>query len=249
MSTQSVKTALQVLEAVSSEQPVGLSELARTLGMNKSTVQRCLVTLAEAGWIRTVGEDRPRWTMTTKAFSVGARVEQVRTLRELALPILNGLQEYTRETIHLGVPDDRSMVLIERLDSSHPVRVFRQLGSRAPMHATANGQAYLAAQSEEFVDAYVADGLPAVAARTITDPAVFRDELDRIRERGYAVNDEGMEDGVVAVAAAIVTRRSESVGSFSVSAPKVRMSPESIVDYGERAVEAAQRISAHLRDA
>lgn len=249
MSTQSVKTALRVLETVSSEQPVGLSELARILGMNKSTVQRCLVTLAEAGWIRTVGEDRPRWTMTTKAFSVGARVEQVRTLRELALPTLNGLQEYTRETIHLGVPEDRSMVLIERLDSSHSVRVFRQLGSRAPMHATANGQAYLAYQSEDVVDEYIAGGLSPLTARTITDPAVFRDELDRIRKRGYAVNEEGLEDGVVAVAAAILTRRSAPVASFSVSAPKVRMSPESMEDYGLRALEAAQRISAHLNEA
>lgn len=209
MSTQSVKTALKVLEAVAEAQPVGLSELARTLEVNKSTVQRCLVTLAEAGWIRAEGEDRPRWVMTTKAFTVGSQVEQVTSIRELALPALGALQEHAGETVHLMVPegDGRTMVLVERLDSAHPVRVFRRLGSRITLHASANGLAYLARCDAAFLDAYLAGGLASRTTHTITDPDALRAELTRVRERGYSVNEEGMEDGVVAVGAAILSRR------------------------------------------
>jgi IclR family acetate operon transcriptional repressor len=240
-----VLNALRVLEEVSARQPAGLSDLARRLGLPKSTVQRCLLTLAKAGWIRA---DRVtgQWELTGRAFSVGAQAANTRNLREIALPVLNDLQSATGETIHLMVPDGAEMVLIERLDSAHQLRTFNALGSRAPLHTSANGKAYLADLPVAEVDAYLSEHLTAATEYTLTDPAALSADLQTIRERGYATADQELAEGIIAVGAAIRPIHGPPVASLSISAPKVRVTHDLIAPYGHRAREAADRIAKHL---
>jgi len=241
----SVKTALRVLEAVAAHQPAGLSDLTRRLGLPKSTVQRCLATLHEAGWIRPGGHELTRWVLTGRAFSVGSQVANTRNLREVALPALSALQAHTLETIHLMVPDGTEMVLIERLDSAYELRTFKPLGSRAPLHATSNGKSVLAYLPPEEAEEYLAAHLKPVTSHTLTDPATLRRQLAEIRARGYAINEEELHDGVTSIGTAIVAD-GRPVASLSISGPSTRITPDTYEDYGTRATAAAHQIALAL---
>jgi IclR family acetate operon transcriptional repressor len=240
---RSVKTALQVLEAVSRLQPVGLSELARAMGLPKTTVFRSLATLAEAGWLET---DGTQWLVSARAFVVGSTVGDRGGLRSCALPVMNALAAEVRETIHLMIPDGREVVLIERIDSPHMVRAVAPLGARAPLHASSNGKSVLAYLPEGEAAEYLRSDIAAVTAHTTTDPGLLRAELDTIRARGYAVSVEELQDGVVAVAAAIRPGGGLPIGSLSISGPKVRMPAEIHAEYGEKVRQAAEKIAAKL---
>ncbi|GAA4537311.1 IclR family transcriptional regulator [Amycolatopsis samaneae] len=242
----SVLTALRVFEAVAAAQPAGLSELARRLEVPKSTVQRCLKTLAEAGWVRPAPGDGGRWVITGKAFSIGSAVSSGPRLREIALPILSRLQAETRETIHLTVPDGGEMVLIERLDSPHQLRAFLQLGTRLPLHAASNGKAYLASLDDEAVESFLDSELRQVSGHTVTDPGALRREVEEIRRRGYAVTNEELHEGIAAVAVAIRTAGGETCGCFSVSGPTTRLTPDLYASYGEKALSAKAEIERFL---
>jgi IclR family acetate operon transcriptional repressor len=238
---RSVTTALQVLEAVAVDQPVGLSALARTLRLPKATVQRSLATLAEAGWIEPY-EDTGRWQVGVRAFVVGSVVSSRGGLRSAALPVMKALSAEVGETVHLVVPSGRDAVLVERIDSPRPLRAVVSLGTRGALHATSNGKAILASLPSEEVEAYLAEGLAATTKRTIVDPAVLRAELARITELGYAVCHEEIEEGVVSVGAAI-RQGGHTVASLSISGPASRMPDELLDDYGKKVHRAAESIA------
>jgi IclR family acetate operon transcriptional repressor len=230
----SVLTALRVFEEVARLQPAGLSDLARRLEVPKSTVQRCLKTLEEAGWVRSSPEGR--WEITGLAFRVGSAVAGRDNLREVALPELSALQMSTGETVHLAVPDGDELVLIERLDSSHQVRAFMALGTRLPLHAAATGKAFLATLSDERIAAYLSHAPAKTTEHTITDADELWEEIALIRRRGYATTIEGLHDGICAVAVALRGRYGPARACFSISGPSSRLTPALFEDYGARAL-------------
>lgn len=246
MSTNSVVSAFRVLEAVAHLQPVGLSDLSREVDLPKSSVQRCLLTLHEVGWLRPTSTQPTRWSLTYRAFSVGSRAGAHQSMRETALPFLNDLQLGTTETIHLTAPDGPELVLIERLDTPHPLRAFLPLGTRIPLHASATGLAFLAASTDTYIDDYLAGALPARTDHTVTDPDRLREVIATIRPRGYSVNDQGLSTGITALGAAITNARDEPIGAVSVSGPSSRMTPDKFDQLGAAVHEAALRIHAAL---
>lgn len=243
--TNSVVSAIRVLEAVGERQPVGLSELARAVGLPKSTVQRTLLTLAGVGWCG--ADDAARWRLTYRAFAVGNQARDADELRVRALPVLHELQLATGETIHLAAPDGRELVLVERLDTAHSLRAFLPLGHRIPLNASATGQAYLAASTDAVVDAYLAGGpLAPRTSSTVTDSGALRSRLAEVRARGWSVNPEGLSEGIAAVGAAILGADGRPVGALSVSGPTVRMTADVFDTHGRAAADAARRISREL---
>lgn len=243
--TNSVVSAIRVLEAVGERQPIGLSELARAVRLPKSTVQRTLLTLAEVGWCRS--DDASRWQLTYRAFAVGNQARDAGELRMRALPVLHELQLATGETIHLAAPDGRELVLVERLDTAHRLRAFLPLGHRIPLNASATGQAYLAACTDAVVDAYLTGGPLEPSTRwTVTNPVQLRARLAEIRARGWSVNPQGLSEGIAAVGAGVLGPGGRPVGALSVSGPTVRMTDDVFDTYGRAAADAAARISREL---
>lgn len=243
--TNSVVSAIRVLEAVGEQQPVGLSELARGVGLPKSTVQRTLLTLAQVGWCR--ADETSRWSLTYRAFAVGNQARDAGELRERALPLLHELQLTSGETVHLAAPDGRELVLVERLDTAHRLRAFLPLGHRIPLNASATGQAYLAACTDAVVEAYLTGGdLAPSTPWTVTDADTLRARIAEVRARGWSVNPEGLSEGIAAVGAAILGPDGRPAGALSVSGPTVRMTEEVFDDHGRAAVDAARRISREL---
>lgn len=244
---KSVRTAFAVLETVSEQQPVGVSELARALDLPKSTVQRSLQTLADIDWVRPIGGDRStRWALTTKALTVGSAVARDAGLRAHAMPAMQQLGAATGETIHLTVPDGGYVVLIEKVSSTHPVQTVSWVGGRAPIHATASGLAMLSRMPAAEVDQLLQPPLERWTDLTETDPAWIRDELETVRSRGWASNPGWWRVDVAAIGAAVVDRAGRVVGALSISAPAHRLTADLREVYGEQVRSAAARVGSQL---
>jgi IclR family acetate operon transcriptional repressor len=243
---QTVLNALQVLEEVAVRQPAGAAELARATGIPKSSVQRALRTLHTAGWIRPASGPVTRWLVTTKALYVGRHAAGEFSLRDVAVPVMEDLRRRIDETVHLAVPEGDRVVLIERLESSKPVRIVLALGTNLPIHASAHGKAVLAAGSDEMLERMLAGGLPRYTDTTITDPDALLAELSEIRERGYSTNGGEWRSDVSAIAAAILDHAGQPVASISVNIPTSRMTDEGRSAYGALVREAAAAVGAAL---
>lgn len=243
----SAKTALGVLEIVGQSGNIGVSELARLMEEPKSTIQRSLETLHEAGWITpSDGPGHRRWNVTTKALTLTRTLEPVALLREHARPEMEYLRNETRETIHLMLREGARVVLIERFESPQTVRTVSYIGAKAPLHIASNGKAILATLTQPEQDAYLGRPLEAVTARSITDPARLRAELELTASRGFALSDGELDLEVRAVAAAIFSRDRRAIGAMSISCPAHRLPPERADQLGPLVAAAAQRVSERL---
>jgi DNA-binding IclR family transcriptional regulator len=243
-----VLTTFRVLEEVARRQPVGVSELARATGMAKSTVQRCLVTLQHAGWLRVVDLDRARWGVTTKPLSIGLRAAGEEGLREVAQPLLEELRDLTEETVHLSVCDRSSLVVIARRDSPQAVRTFVEIGARVPIHATASGLAFLAHLDADDLELLLGTDLDKYTKTTMVDRAEVLAEVQRTRERGYAVNDTSWwRPDVSAVAAAVIAPTGRPVASVVISIPSSRFDRERVAFYGDIARATTAKISEAMK--
>ena len=242
---QNVLNTLRVLEEVAARQPAGVAELARATGIPKSSVQRALRTLQTAGWIRPAGGGLTRWAVTTKALYVGRHAGDL-SLRDVAVPVMEDLRRGIDETIHLAIPEGDKVVLIERLETSKPVRIVMALGMGLPLHASAHGKAVLAAGPTALVERLLAGGLPRHTDTTITGPGELLAELEEIRKRGYSTNGGEWRSDVSAVAAAVMDDSGQPVASISINVPTSRMTDESRTAYGALVREAASAVSAAL---
>lgn len=243
---RTVLSAFRVLEEVAYTQPVGVGELARRLQLPKSTVQRALRTLWTAGWICPDGAEVTRWVLTTRALHIGQRAIADLGVRDAAAALMHELRRETGETSHLMVREGDHAVLIERVETAHPIRAVIPLGSAVPLHGSSNGKAMLAWLPREQVTEILAGKLERYTDNTIVDWDEFFAELERVRKRGYASNVGEWRTDISAVASPIFDHDGTAVASISISAPGSRMTDALRERYGELVVEAAQRISATL---
>jgi IclR family acetate operon transcriptional repressor len=195
----SVATALTVLEELSLSDGVGVSQLARLLGLPKSTVQRTLLTLKAAGWVR---QDRDaRWGLTLRCAVIGQRVMSRTTLSEIVRPIVVELRDETHETVRCFLIEAMNIVLLDVAESDQAVRAVEEdLPNSVPLHATAIGKAALALRPDELA-ALLQRPLLGVTPKTITDPKVLRQDIDEVRRQGWAQMREEMHLDVGGVAA------------------------------------------------
>ncbi|MEU2950764.1 IclR family transcriptional regulator [Streptomyces xanthochromogenes] len=246
---QNVLNALRALEEIAERQPIGVAELARAMELPKSSVQRSLLTLHEAGWIRPAAGTPTRWAVTAKALYVGRRATGELGLRDAAVPAMEELRRQCGETVHLAVPEGDRVVLIERLETSQPVRIVLPLGQDLPVHASANGKAILAAGPVATLERQLVGELAEFTATTITDPDRLRAELAEVRRRGYAINSGEWRADVSAVAAAVLGVDGLPVASLSVNVPTSRMTDASGAQFAAMVVVAAERLGHALGNA
>lgn len=244
---QSVVRSIRVLEEVAARQPVGVADLARCLDLPKSTVQRSLTTLAEVGWLEPVNGEFTRWSLGPAARRLPRSSGRETTLREVALGPMQSLRDETNETIHLAVPEGlRWMVLVERMDSTQPVRTFNELGTRTPSYATSTGLSVLAHLPSVELERLFEAPLEAFSPTTVVDPEELRAEMARIRRCGYAINRCRYRPQVAAVGAAIWDRSGTPVAGICISMPDSRYRRDAVPRWGKLVRETALSISDHL---
>ena len=237
-----VHNALRLLQQFSYAEPVlGVSELARRMGLAKSTVHRLLTTLLDEGFVQKTPDDRYR--LGLRLYDLGQLVVNSLELREVAHPVLERLRNETGETVHLAVLEGADVVYLERFESPSTLRLFGRLGRRMPAHTTSSGKCLLAFSAPEAVDAVVAAGLPRLAPRTITSRSMLVRVLRQVRRDGYARSIDESEPGVTSVGAPVFGFDGSVIAAVSVAGPSLRISPESIPRYSRLVRRAADVVS------
>lgn len=244
--TQAVQNALDVLGAFTPEAPSwGVNELARHLGLHKSTVSRLLATLEERRMVKQDPQTE-RYRLGIGLIELAGVLLDDLDLRRVAAPYLRELSAQTRETINLAIWDGPDVVLVEHLPSPEPVKYLGWVGHREPLHATSPGKAMLAFADEATVGQVLANGLSRYTASTLIDEAALRRELAGIRARGYAVNAGEFREALNGVAAPIWRFPRELAGAVAVAGPAFRLDAERLDRFGLLVRRVAAEISRQL---
>ncbi len=240
---QSVERALDVLEVLSREDDLGVSEIAAATGLAVGTVHRLLSTLTSRGYVhRNARARRYGLGLRSLALAVAAR-ERV---GPVARPFLEELTRTSGETANLAVLEANSTVYVEQATPDRMLRIFTEPGNRVPLHSSGTGKVLLAYQPPRLVDFVLGRaGLPRQTASTITEPAQLRAELRTIRRQGYAVDYEEQEEGVRCLAAPVFGPDGDIFAAMSISGPTGRLDGRRI----EALVPHLKRISAALSEA
>ncbi len=243
---RSVNNALSILEAFTLDRPeLGVTELARALGLGKSTVHRLLASLSLRGYVRK-NPATDRYCLGLKAFEVGSVAAGQQTIRAAAAPYLQRLAAACRETVHLGVLDEWDVVYIDKIESQQVLQMYSRIGRRAPAHCTALGKALLAWEPEEALERFFRRRLRAYTPRTLTDPPALRQDLARVRARGYALDDDEFEVGLKCIAAPVRDHTRRVVASLGIASPSVRMPEERVAPLAAVVRATAADLSAAL---
>lgn len=242
----SVATAIGLLKSFSeSDVEIGVSELARKLGVAKSTVHRLAVTLVSEGMLEQ-NHETGRYRLGIALFGLGSLVRRRMNLSSEARQDLFALREATKETVQLAVIDENEIMYVYNLESTQAIRVNSDIGVRKPAFCTASGRAILAFQPDERIADVLAAPLQPRAPKTTTDRDAVLRLLADVRERGYATEDEECEAGMRAVAAPVRNETGAVVASVSIAAPVQRLSKETMARVAPLVIKTAGAISARL---
>src|SRR6266581_3341061 len=182
----SVANSLRLIKAFSEDEyEIGISDLAKRLGLAKSTVHRLASTLLEEGMLEQNPADG-KYHPGLALFELGAMVRRKMDFTMEARPFLRTLMERTGETVHLGILDRDSILYIITHESKQALRMGSKVGTRVPVHSTAVGKTLLAFQPDEEIDRIIARGLPASTPNTIVDAKALRRELAAARLAAFA---------------------------------------------------------------
>jgi IclR family KDG regulon transcriptional repressor len=226
---ESIIRAFSIIEYLAGcEDWVGLRTLARDLGIDASTAYRFLASLKELGYV-TQDPDHSRYQLTLKFAWLSAKVLDKVQLRHGALPFLEDLRGITNETTHLAVREGNQIVYIAKLDAQQPMQMRSRIGDRGYLHSTALGRAILAHLPLRDLEALLPRlETPILTKNTITNLDALHDELKRVRERGYAIDNEENEVGIRCVAAPVFDHVGQVAGAVSLSGWTISMTLERV---------------------
>jgi DNA-binding IclR family transcriptional regulator len=243
-SVRSVDRAASLLLALGDwDGEVGVTELARRLGLHKSTASRLLATLQKRGLVQQ-DHDSGKYRLGLAMVRLGGHAEKTLDLRALALPELANLALAVKETATLGVLDGDSVMAVAWYDSSAMGR--DRTGRNLPLHATAPGKVLLSSRPEREVIRLSKIGFTPYTPHTIVRADLLLDEIARVRTRGYATAFGEHEPTVNAVAMPVFDYRGSVVAALEVRAFGNRIPPSRVPALTERIRDAASVITEHI---
>lgn len=248
---QTVSNALRMLEAFYSDSELGVTELARRLGLHKNNVFRLLATLQQSGYIEQCSET-DRYHLGTRCLELGHAFSRDHTLMKRSRPILEELSRRTRETAHIGVLRDFEVVHLDGVQAEQLLLTALRVGRRLPAHCTALGKVLLGFADKPLRDDYgkwiaSTSRLTPRTAATIVDSDKLLDQLGSVSVRGFAVDNEECEAGMACVAAPVFGAGGEVVAALSVSGPCSRLSEPTLHgDAGQLVMASAEKLSEEL---
>ncbi|MBZ9605565.1 IclR family transcriptional regulator [Phyllobacterium chamaecytisi] len=241
----SVQKALVILELIGgADEPVTVTEIVKTTGINKTTVLRILSTFGEERYIE---RDKASggYRLGVNLIAVAQRALRQNPLIIRAKPILDEIVALTGDSGLLMTLERGMSLCVERRASTTPIKVVgTDLGTRSPVHAGGGPFALLAFSSDEFVDEYLSKPLQKATAKTIVEPAAVRERIREARERGYTIGSEDLFEYIVAVGIPIRNNRGQMLGSLSIGGLVHRFPHERCIELGRKLIEISAR---HLR--
>ncbi len=243
---QSLARGLAVIRAFSQDRPrLTLSEVARETGMTRAAARRFLITLESLGY---VSSDGRMFALRPSVLQLGYAYLSSFGLSEIAQDHLERLAERQRESCSASVLDGEDIVYVARASTNRIMTVGLSVGARLPAYCTSMGRVLLGALAPSDIDDYLANTeLLARSHRTITDPGQLRDELQRVRDQGWCLLDQELEDGVRSIAVPVHDASGRVVAAINTSAHVTRVTLEVLrSQFLPNLLECAQEIDQDL---
>jgi DNA-binding IclR family transcriptional regulator len=241
---QVIDRVVAIIDALAGDRKdASITELAEELDLHKATVHRLLMILSQH---RLVDRDEQsgRYHLGLRLFELGTAAIGRFNILDRARRHLEKLLYEVDETVHLCVLDDGEVLYLDKIESTRSIRMASRSGRRNPTYCTAVGKAMLAHLPEREVDEILTrHGMQRQTSKTITTPAELKADLRAIRERGYSIDDEEVEEGVRCVGAAVLGHGGRPLGAISVSAPAFRVTMEKVPVVASALCRAARELS------
>jgi DNA-binding IclR family transcriptional regulator len=244
---KSLSKAIDTIDAVAEAGSAGIRELSSKTGFPPSTIHRIAATLVKKHYFHQDPVTK-RYSLSFRFLELGSRVQQQTHLTSIARPHLERLMAETRESINLAVWDGDSAVYLDIVQSSYSMlQLFTRPGARVPLYATGVGKLFLSRLSASDLAAYLKRiDLKSFTRHTLIEKDRIVAELNRIRTRGFAVDNEEMEEGVRCVAALIFDHQGQTAASVSITGAAMRITPDRVERFGEIIKACALTISREL---
>ncbi|MBQ6234120.1 MAG: IclR family transcriptional regulator [Clostridia bacterium] len=245
----SIMKALDIIEylAEKNNEPQRLRDIAEALGMNISTVSRFLSSLVLRGYVRQ-DADSSRYFLSLRFCGIADRINANLQVYTLALPVMKEISSTLKESVCLGIEQNAMVEYIGVVSAADQMmRTMQRIGNRAPMYCTGIGKLLLCAHTREEVRHILQQrGMDAFTPHTITDENALLEELDRVREQGYAYDNEECEIGARCVAMPVYNQYHQIIAGVSVTGPIFRLTDQKIREFLPYFSAQVQRISSLL---
>ncbi len=222
--------------------PLGVAEISKSVGVGRSKVHRLLDTLRFLGFVEQDSVSR-KYRLGLRTFELAAAAASRFDLGPAARQALQELVWATGETVNVGVLQGADVLYVDSVRGFGPLRLEVELGSRAPANATAMGKAIMAFESSGRVSRILSRPLTALTPNSITDPVRLQEELSRIRELGYSLDDEESFPGIRCIAVPLLSYSGLPIAAIAISGPSGRLPMSRLLSLVEPLKQTAERIS------
>ncbi|MEI6404763.1 MAG: IclR family transcriptional regulator [Actinomycetes bacterium] len=239
---QSVDRALQILAIISDKGESGVTEIATELGVHKSTASRLMSALLEHNMVEQVSE-RGRFRLGLGLVRLAGQVSASQESVTGSRTITRALATAVGETVNIAVLDGNQVLYLDQVAGNNIMSLRSWIGQVVPTYCTATGKALVAwlepaARKRTYPEKWVK-----FTANTITDAKTFENELEQVRQQGFAAASEEIEIGLIAIAAPICDSHGDVIATVAVSGPAFRITPDRIDTIAEQVMQAAHQLS------
>lgn len=246
--TQLVGRVFDILESLATaEGGLTAKEISERLKLTYSTTHRILDAMVRRGALSREHDTR-RYSIGPRLWDFAVASSGRLAILDRARPVLRQLTDMTGETTHLAVLDDGTALYVVTIEGQRMLSQHAHVSKRVPLHCTGVGKCLVAWLPDAEIDGVISRGLDRFTSTTITDPDQFRSELARVRERGYALDNEETETGLVCVAAPVRDSSSRVIAAISIGGPAPRMHYGGVEAVARSVVESANSLSRALGD-
>ena len=245
---QTLEKSLEVIEYLSTETAdgLGITELSNKLGMGKSTIHRILDTLVAYGYVEKIPQNN-RYRLGWELFKKGNVVPRQRNLYNFDKKILEDLCNEYEVTVNLGVRVKNEIVIIAKYDPKTRLTVNLHVGEREPLHCTSLGKVLISEMDKETIYSILgSDELQPLTPNTITSMVGLIKELEKVREQGYAIDDEEFCLGLSCIAMPVRDNSNNIIAAISMSGPSIRLNFSKIMDIKEALAKATLKVSTYF---
>lgn len=221
---KSIEKALDLLELLSDNKEMGITEIGKELHMGLSTVYRILTTLKCRGYV-IQNQQTSKYTLGINLFVLGGKVQNAVNLVEIVTPFLQKLSQHTNESINFAILEGREAVCLTKIESPEVLRTDIKIGARLPAHCTSVGKVLLAFLSDrEFMTLYNNDTekLFTPTPNSISSVMELKKCLKKIKKDGYAIDKEEFKIGINCLGVPIINNEGKALAGISVTGPASR---------------------------
>jgi DNA-binding IclR family transcriptional regulator len=219
---KSVGSALDVLDCFALDDELGVSDIARRLGVAKSTAHRLLTSLCANGLVEQ-NPETSQYRLGMHLYELGQLAQHRMRLRKTALPLLQDLRQVSGCTVQLSIASGPDVLYVEQLETMRGMQLLTSVGRRVPAHCTSSGKA-LAAFDPQLAQARKTAGFPALTSQSIRTAVDFEQALTEVRRRGIATNLGEAKVGLSSVAAPVLDVTGRARAAISLVGPAHELS-------------------------